>query len=505
MVLDLKHPVKEGGPSGTSSGSKVKIAVVGVGGAGGNAVNNMIRLGLAGVDFIAANTDAQALSLSLTENRLQLGLNKTGGLGCGTDVTIGRAAAEEAIDEIRERVSDYNMVFIAAGMGGGTGTGAAPIIAKIAHEQSVLTVGVATTPFLFEGRQRMDAALAGLRKLERNVDTLVVVPNQNLIDVSDKNTTFINAFNRVDDVLYYAVRGITDLVILPGLINLDFADVQAVIDIKGRAMMGTGEAHGEQSAINAAEAAIANPLLDVASIKGAKGVLINITGGKDMTLFEVDEAASRVRAEVAPEALTLFGSTFDETMGGKIRVSVVATGLASPLGSSLAKFEVSPKEQLPKRPPFEPREHMNLLKVAETKTRARKPASLPQKPAALPPKPAPLAPKSGPSAQESTNSPQKTPKNGPLEPNFAEKPEFKASEEPSTAKKGGAQGEVSGQNQSDAVNEKPKRILAASKEDFLADKIDRTGDTGNTLVDWIDKLTRDERPLPPDDSGETDR
>jgi cell division protein FtsZ len=306
---------------------KPRITVIGVGGAGGNAVNNMIQSELGGVDFVVANTDAQALGLSRADRRIQLGLSTTQGLGSGSRPEVGRASAEEAMDEILEHLKGSHMAFIAAGMGGGTGTGGAPVIAKAARELGVLTVGVVTKPFQFEGTHRMRLAEDGIEELEQFVDTLIVIPNQNLFRVANEKTTFADAFNMADEVLHSGVRGVTDLMVMPGLINLDFADIRSVMSEMGKAMMGTGEADGERRALDAAEAAISNPLLDDISMKGAKGMLINITGGADMTLFEVDEAANRVRDEVDPEAYIIFGSTFDETLEGSIRVSVVATGI----------------------------------------------------------------------------------------------------------------------------------------------------------------------------------
>lgn len=306
---------------------KPKITVVGIGGAGGNAVNNMIRYQLEGVEFIAANTDAQALAHSLAPNRLQLGLEITQGLGAGSKPDVGKAAAEETSTDVMTAIKGSHMVFITAGMGGGTGTGAAPVIAKAAREAGILTVGVVTKPFHFEGSHRMKSAERGISELQQYVDTLIVIPNQNLFRVANERTTFADAFKMADDVLYSGVRGVTDLMIMPGLINLDFADIRSVMGEMGKAMMGTGEAEGENRAVEAAEAAISNPLLDDVSMRGARGVLINITGGYDMTLFEVDEAANRVRQEVDPEANIIFGSTFDEKMEGVIRVSVVATGI----------------------------------------------------------------------------------------------------------------------------------------------------------------------------------
>jgi len=311
---------------------KPKITVVGVGGAGGNAVNNMIKQNLEGVDFIVANTDAQALSQSLCQRRIQLGTNLTAGLGAGSRPDVGRGAAEEALDEIIRQLQGSNMVFITAGMGGGTGTGAAPVIAAATREQGILTVGVVTKPFHFEGLHRMRVAEAGIQELQQFVDTLIIIPNQNLFRIANEKTTFADAFNMADQVLDCGVRGVTDLMVKPGLINLDFADIRAVMTEMGKAMMGTGEAEGPNRAIGAAEAAISNPLLDDVSMKGARGVLINITGGLDMTLFEVDEAANRIRSEVDPEANIIFGSTFDQSLEGKVRISVVATGIEAMAG-----------------------------------------------------------------------------------------------------------------------------------------------------------------------------
>jgi cell division protein FtsZ len=306
---------------------KPRITVIGVGGAGGNAVNNMIASHLEGVEFIVANTDAQAMAQSRTDRRIQLGHTVTQGLGAGARPDIGRAAAEETIEEILAQLTGSNMVFITAGMGGGTGTGAAPVIARAAREHGILTVGVVTKPFNFEGQHRMRLADQGIEELSQYVDTLIIIPNQNLFRIASERTTFADAFKLADDVLYSGVRGVTDLMIMPGLINLDFADIRTVMGEMGKAMMGTGEAEGDKRALDAAEAAINNPLLEDISMKGAKGVLINITGGADMTLFEVDEAANRIRDEVDPDANIIFGSTFDEKLVGKMRVSVVATGI----------------------------------------------------------------------------------------------------------------------------------------------------------------------------------
>lgn len=306
---------------------KPRITVVGVGGAGGNAVNNMITKQLEGVEFVVANTDAQAIAQSQAERRIQLGRAITHGLGAGARPDMGRAAAEEAIDDIAQFLNGSHMVFIAAGMGGGTGTGAAPVIARMAREQGMLTVGVVTKPFQFEGSNRMRIADAGIEEMQQFVDTLIVIPNQNLFRIANEKTTFADAFAMADDVLHSGVRGVTDLMVVPGLINLDFADIRSVMSEMGKAMMGTGEAEGEERARLAAEAAISNPLLDDVSMKGARGVLINITGGPDMTLFEVDEAANRIGQEVDPDANIIFGSALDANLEGRIRVSVVATGI----------------------------------------------------------------------------------------------------------------------------------------------------------------------------------
>lgn len=313
-----------------------RISVIGVGGAGGNAVNNMIRAKLEGVEFLIANTDAQALTQSLVpkERRIQLGLSVTQGLGAGSKPDVGRASAEESIEEILDLIKGSNMLFITAGMGGGTGSGAAPVIARAAREMGILTVGVVTKPFNFEGAHRSRTAEGATDELQQYVDTLIIIPNQNLFRLANERTTFADAFKMADDVLYSGVRGVTDLMIMPGLINLDFADIRAVMAEMGKAMMGTGEAEGERRALDAAEAAISNPLLDDVSMKGARGVLINITGGYDMTLYEVDEAANRIREDVDSDANIIFGSTFDERLNGRMRVSVVATGIgAVPAGA----------------------------------------------------------------------------------------------------------------------------------------------------------------------------
>ena len=306
---------------------KPRITVFGVGGGGGNAVNNMINAGLQGVDFVVANTDAQALTMSKADRVIQLGAAVTEGLGAGALPEVGQAAAEECLDEIVDHLGNSHMVFITCGMGGGTGTGAAPVVARAAREKGILTVGVVTKPFHFEGARRMKTAEAGIEELQKCVDTLIVIPNQNLFRIANEQTTFADAFMMADQVLYSGVASITDLMIKEGLINLDFADVRSVMHEMGRAMMGTGEASGENRALAAAEAAIANPLLDETSMRGARGLLISITGGRDLTLFEVDEAANRIREEVDADANVIFGAIDDESLEGVIRVSVVATGI----------------------------------------------------------------------------------------------------------------------------------------------------------------------------------
>ena len=335
---------------------KPRIIVCGVGGAGGNAVNNMIVSGLSGVDFVVANTDAQALTSSRAERIIQMGLQVTEGLGAGSKPEVGRAAAEEALEEIRDHLAGAHMAFVTAGMGGGTGTGAAPVIARVAREMGILTVGVVTKPFHFEGGRRMRLAEGGINELQKSVDTLIVIPNQNLFRVANEKTTFADAFAMADQVLYSGVACITDLMVKEGLINLDFADVRSIMSEMGKAMMGTGEATGERRAVMAAEAAIANPLLDETSMKGARGLLISITGGNDLTLYEVDEAASRIRQEVDEEANIILGATFDSALDGVVRVSVVATGIDQ---AAIEKIEPVPQAariDVPSRPrPAAPR------------------------------------------------------------------------------------------------------------------------------------------------------
>jgi len=337
MTINLKKP--------DITELKPRITVFGVGGGGGNAVNNMITAGLRGVEFVVANTDAQALAMSKSERIIQLGANVTEGLGAGSQPEVGRAAAEECIDEIIDHLTGTHMCFVTAGMGGGTGSGAAPVVARAAREKGILTVGVVTKPFHFEGQRRMKTADSAIEELMKSVDTLIVIPNQNLFRIANDKTTFADAFAMADQVLYSGVACITDLMVKEGLINLDFADVRSVMREMGKAMMGTGEASGEGRAMAAAEAAIANPLLDETSMKGAKGLLISITGGRDLTLFEVDEAATRIREEVDPDANIILGATFDEELEGVIRVSVVATGI----DKTGLEMSAPPLRQMPKQ------------------------------------------------------------------------------------------------------------------------------------------------------------
>ncbi|OBY28378.1 cell division protein FtsZ [Leisingera sp. JC1] len=373
MTLNLSMPGNEE--------LKPKITVFGVGGAGGNAVNNMIAKELDGVEFVVANTDAQALQQSSAKSRVQLGIKVTEGLGAGARPQVGSAAAEESIEQIVDHLAGAHMCFITAGMGGGTGTGAAPIIAQAARELGVLTVGVVTKPFQFEGLKRMRQAEAGVEALQKVVDTLIIIPNQNLFRLANEKTTFTEAFSMADDVLYQGVKGVTDLMVRPGLINLDFADVRAVMDEMGKAMMGTGEGEGEDRAVQAAEKAIANPLLDEISLKGAKGVLINITGSHDLTLFELDEAANRIREEVDPDANIIVGSTLDTGMEGKMRVSVVATGIDA--------TDVNTDMPVPRRPMSAPLRQTvsveeNRAAPLELETPVQQPAAAEAAPVAAP-------------------------------------------------------------------------------------------------------------------------
>ncbi|MCP1199696.1 cell division protein FtsZ [Notoacmeibacter sp. MSK16QG-6] len=401
---------------------KPRITVFGVGGGGGNAVNNMISAGLEGVDFVVANTDAQALAMSKSDRIIQLGAHVTEGLGAGSQPEVGRAAAEECIDEIVDHLSSTHMCFVTAGMGGGTGTGAAPVVANAAREKGILTVGVVTKPFDFEGKRRMRIADQGIEDLHKAVDTLIVIPNQNLFRIANDKTTFADAFGMADQVLFSGVACITDLMVKEGLINLDFADVRSVMREMGKAMMGTGEASGEGRAMAAAEAAIANPLLDESSMKGAEGLLISITGGRDLTLYEVDEAATRIREEVDPDANIILGATFDESLEGIIRVSVVATGIdrnASSLEQPVLESRpVSARPAAPAQParpaPAERPVEMTAPAVAASPAPQPRPAAvepaarptsqifgaMPQTaPAPAAPKPAPAAPRRDPEAQ----------------------------------------------------------------------------------------------------------
>lgn len=341
-----------------------RICVYGVGGAGGNAINNMIRSTLEGCDFVAANTDAQALQSSLAARKLQLGVNLSRGLGAGSKPDIGRAAAEEQFSEILALLEGTDMVFVTAGMGGGTGTGAAPVIARAARESGILTVGVVTKPFHFEGAHRMRQAESGIAELQQYVDTLIVIPNQNLFRIANERTTFAEAFRLADEVLHSGVRGITDLMVMPGFMNLDFADVKTVMGEMGKAMMGTGEGEGENRAIRAAESAISNPLLDDISMRGARGVLINITGGLDMTLFEVDQAANRIREEVDPDAQIKVGSTLGDDMDGRIRVSVIATGIDAALAEQQKQRSAAAQSGSASRVPAEPMRRVAQPQIA---------------------------------------------------------------------------------------------------------------------------------------------
>ena len=405
---------------------KPRITVFGVGGAGGNAVNNMIEKELDGTEFVVANTDAQALQQARAENKIQMGLKVTEGLGAGARATVGAAAAEESIEQIVDHLAGAHMCFITAGMGGGTGTGAAPIIAQAARELGVLTVGVVTKPFQFEGAKRMKQAEDGVEALQKVVDTLIIIPNQNLFRLANENTTFTEAFALADDVLYQGVKGVTDLMVRPGLINLDFADVRAVMDEMGKAMMGTGEADGENRAIQAAEKAIANPLLDEISLEGAKGVLINITGGYDLTLFELDEAANKIREKVDSEANIIVGSTLDTGMEGQMRVSVVATGIdaavsnadtplprrsmAAPLAQPLAVETPAPapvQEEAPVAAAVEQQPSFAELEVPQA-------APVAQEPAAFQPQPEPeVAPQPAVAQADDLPPPAYTPRPAP--------------------------------------------------------------------------------------------
>ncbi len=368
---------------------KPKITVFGVGGGGGNAVNNMINGGLDGVEFVVANTDAQALAMSKAERVIQLGVDVTEGLGAGSQPNVGAAAAEECLTEIQDHLSGTHMCFVTAGMGGGTGTGAAPVVARAARELGILTVGVVTKPFQFEGGRRMKTAEEGITELQKNVDTLIVIPNQNLFRIANDKTTFADAFGMADQVLYSGVACITDLMVKEGLINLDFADVRSVMREMGKAMMGTGESSGEGRAMQAAEAAISNPLLDETSMRGAQGLLISITGGRDMTLFEVDEAATRIREEIDAEANIIVGATFDESLDGIFRVSVVATGIDNSAGMTVPVATPTRTDAMARQSMLAttPRANVSAARVEAALEQPRQQTAAPQAPVT---KPAPL-------------------------------------------------------------------------------------------------------------------
>ncbi|MEL6571932.1 MAG: cell division protein FtsZ [Pseudomonadota bacterium] len=403
---------------------KPRITVFGVGGAGGNAVNNMIEQQLDGVEFVVANTDAQALQQSRSDAKIQMGVKVTEGLGAGARASVGAAAAEESIEQIVDHLAGAHMCFITAGMGGGTGTGAAPIIAQAAREMGVLTVGVVTKPFQFEGGKRMKQADDGIDALQKVVDTLIIIPNQNLFRLATENTTFTEAFSLADDVLYQGVKGVTDLMVRPGLINLDFADVRAVMDEMGKAMMGTGEADGEARAVEAAEKAIANPLLDEISLEGAKGVLINITGGYDLTLFELDEAANKIREKVDPEANIIVGSTLDTGMEGRMRVSVVATGIDAIVSNA--------ETPLPRRSMAEPLTQQPRVEVDAAQAAAPIATPAPAAPVAAPAPVAPIAaraavaPIATPAQQPAAPAAQAMPE---VEPNLFAEPQTAAADD----------------------------------------------------------------------------
>ena len=406
---------------------KPRITVLGVGGAGGNAVNNMIASELQGVDFVVANTDAQALIRAKTDRRVQLGADVTEGLGAGSRPDVGRIAAEESLEKVMEELEGAHMVFVAAGMGGGTGTGAAPVIAKAAKERGILTVAVVTKPFQFEGSHRMRIAEAGIQDLESFVDTLIIIPNQNLFRIANESTTFADAFGMADEVLYSGVRGVTDLMTMPGLINLDFADIRSVMGEMGKAMMGTGEASGDRRSLEAAEAAINNPLLDDSSMKGARGVLINITGGMDITLFEVDEAANRIRSEVDQDAHIIIGSAFDKELDGLMRVSVVATGIDSvaaeaPRPQVLTVSERVAPRTMPEAPKAETTEEVPVRRVPAAQPAAAAEPEAAAKPTGVGPQRVMLSAKA---AAVETSEPEA------LKPAAAEMTEAKAEDAPS--------------------------------------------------------------------------
>jgi len=405
---------------------KPRIVVIGVGGAGGNAVNNMIAAGLDGVEFVVANTDAQALALSRADRKVQLGGGITQGLGAGMRPEIGEQSAEESLDEILEHIDGAHMLFVAAGMGGGTGTGAAPVIARAARERGILTVGIVTKPFQFEGSRRMKLAEQGIENLYGAVDTMITIPNQNLFRVATEQTTMSDAFSMADEVLHSGVRGVTDLMVVPGLINLDFNDVRTVMDEMGKAMMGTGEATGERRAIEAAESAINNPLLDDVSLKGAKGVLINITGGRDLTLYEVDEAASLIRGQVDEDANIIVGSALDPDLDGIVRVSVVATGVESEYRASAKPMRQHEAEAIIEEDEYEIEDEFEIEKefVPEEVHYAPAPTAVPATPEPVYVAPKPYPPKVAPQPQQNYQVPPQPSPAPPAEPKVVVKKPF---------------------------------------------------------------------------------
>lgn len=465
---------------------KPKIAVIGVGGAGGNAIANMIAANVEGVDFIVANTDAQSLNSSVAEHRIQLGPDITQGLGAGSRPEVGRAAAEETLDQVKAALEGAHMCFIAAGMGGGTGTGAAPVIAQAAREMNILTVGVVTKPFTFEGTRRMRSADSGIDELQKNVDTLIVIPNQNLFLVANPNTTFKEAFLLADEVLQQGVRGITDLMVMPGLINLDFADVRSVMHEMGKAMMGTGEAEGDGRALEAAEKAIANPLLDGVSMKGAKGVIVSITGGEDMRLMEVDEAANHIRELVDPDANIIWGSAFNENLDGKIRVSVVATGIDTD-GTSEDSAPPSRSFAFPGSRPAAKAEPEQAPEPEMPETpRASAPAASDEQDEPEAPKNAPAAP-----ARPAPAAPEREEASAPRVPRFGQKEAPAASatadEDDTLELSGGIRPEA----QEKAAEEKPfLKPGGAKASDGPAKPAPRIASGGGTLFERMSNLSR---------------
>ena len=483
---------------------KPKIAVIGVGGAGGNAIANMIAANVEGVDFIVANTDAQSLNSSVAEHRIQLGPDITQGLGAGSRPEVGRAAAEETLDQVKAALDGAHMCFIAAGMGGGTGTGAAPVIAQAAREMNILTVGVVTKPFTFEGTRRMRSADAGIDELQKNVDTLIVIPNQNLFLVANPNTTFKEAFLLADEVLQQGVRGITDLMVMPGLINLDFADVRSVMHEMGKAMMGTGEAEGDGRALEAAEKAIANPLLDGVSMQGAKGVIVSITGGEDMRLMEVDEAANHIRELVDPDANIIWGSAFNENLEGKIRVSVVATGIdtdgASHSAAPSRGFAFPASRPAPQAAPEPVIKEESALPGDETIADIPQPDedARPAEPLDLPEAAA---------VEESEAAEIEAPKPQPAPPPFQRKPRFGHKDEPVSAEASPEEDtlELSGGTAPEADKDLESRPTlkpgSAEKADAPTRPAPRIASGGGTLFERMSNLSRG---LGKDEADESD-